>query len=98
MITEKMLLVAYDAGHFPPQGPGNHLPVRLDQMRAALAAVAPMIRNATLEEAAMVADMADLPDGYQWGREAKDNFYFGKDRAACAIRALATPDIGEKDE
>lgn len=63
---------------------------KLKCARAALEAVAPMIRNATLEEAAKVLEEKFNKHGWDYhlpsvGREA-----------AAAIRALATPETGEK--
>ncbi|MGI9489160.1 MAG: hypothetical protein ACR2RF_25395 [Geminicoccaceae bacterium] len=37
------------------------------------------------------ARSANLPDGYQWGDDAMEQFNFGKERAAQAIEALAAP-------
>ena len=42
-----------------------------------------------MERAAMSALNAKLPDGYLWGRDAMEQFRFGKARAAEAIRTEA---------
>lgn len=42
----------------------------------------------TIERCAQAAENATLPDGYIWGRDALEQFDFGKERAAEAIRAL----------
>lgn len=44
-----------------------------------------------VEAAAKAALAAGLPDGYDWGRDAMEQFDFGKERAAVAIRALTPP-------
>lgn len=41
-----------------------------------------------VEDAAEAALNAQLPNGYQWGEDAMEQFNFGKQRAADAIRAL----------
>lgn len=43
-----------------------------------------------VEDAARAATSARLPKGYQWGHDAMEQFNFGKERAADAIRALST--------
>jgi hypothetical protein len=58
--------------------PGDHV---LTLMRAAYAMA--------LEDAAATAEEAKLPQHYQWGEDAMEQFDFGKRRAANAIRALA---------
>lgn len=47
-------------------------------------------RDSVIEECAKVADAAKLPDGYRWGAEAMEQFDFGKECAAAAIRARRT--------
>lgn len=49
------------------------------------------LREATAaerERCAQTAVEATLPDGFQWGRGAMEQFNFGKKRAAHAIRIL----------
>lgn len=60
----------------------------------AVAAIAQGLRTAKAEGAreereacAGDAERARLPKGYQWGRDAMEQFNFGKERAALAIRA-----------
>ena len=53
----------------------------------ALAARGAMATEAACEAAAK----ADLPDGYQWGKEERGHFEFGKERAIAAIRAGGEP-------
>jgi hypothetical protein len=38
-----------------------------------------------MREAIDAAQTAQLPAGYQWGRDAMESFNFGKERAATAI-------------
>jgi hypothetical protein len=42
----------------------------------------------TIEQCELAARRAKLPPNFQWGEEARDNFDFGKEQAARAIRAL----------
>lgn len=44
-------------------------------------------RAKAMEEAAQRAERARLPRGYRWGHDAMEQFNFGKERAAKAIRA-----------
>lgn len=44
--------------------------------------------DAALERAAQAAASAQLPAHFQWGHDATEQFEFGKERAADAIRAL----------
>lgn len=43
------------------------------------------------EACAQVAESAALPEHYQWGHDAMEQFDFGKERAAEDIRARSTP-------
>lgn len=47
--------------------------------------VTEMIEKA-LEKCATLAEQAKLPRGFQWGHDAMEQFNFGKERAAAAIR------------
>ncbi len=42
-----------------------------------------------IEECAKIAELAELPEGFQWGDDATEQFNFGKKRCADAIRALS---------
>lgn len=52
-----------------------------------------MTVSADIERAccAQAAERAVLPDHYQWGHDAMEQFDFGKERAAAAIRARKRP-------
>jgi len=73
------------AGDSPGEGERNS--------SAAGAAVEDMVSDAMRhfhrEEAAVAAEHAALPEGYQWGDDAMEAFEMGKRQAAKAIRALA---------
>jgi hypothetical protein len=47
-------------------------------------------REKAIREAANAAKNAKLPDHYQWGHDAMEQFDFGKERAELAILALLT--------
>lgn len=49
-----------------------------------------------IDAAAMAARGAKLPDGYIWGRDALEQFDFGKQRAEAAILALADGPIEDR--
>lgn len=44
--------------------------------------------ESVLEEAARACEGAQLPDHFRWGRDAMEQFNFGKKRCAEAVRAL----------
>lgn len=45
-------------------------------------------KRKVVEEAALAAEAATLPEGCRWGEDAMEQFDFGKERAALAIRGL----------
>ena len=47
--------------------------------------------NEAIQAAKLAAIHAVLPDNYQWGSDAMEQFTFGKERAADAIAALTLP-------
>lgn len=47
--------------------------------------------QAEREQCAKRAESARLPRGYQWGHDAMEQFNFGKERAAKAIREGKEP-------
>lgn len=57
------------------------------QMRGALQGLADETAAQTREECAVIAMNATLPEDFQWGHDAMEQFDFGKERAAEAIRA-----------
>lgn len=55
----------------------------------AITAALTTARREQAERDAQLAESANLPHGYLWGRNAMESFNFGKERAAAAIRAGA---------
>lgn len=53
-----------------------------------LGVVAERVARRLLFEAAVAARQAKLPRGYRWGKDARESFEFGKERAAAAVLAL----------
>ena len=62
------------------------------QIEFALAAKRIATERETRAADVKAARDAELPAGYQWGRDAMEQFNFGKKRAALAIEALSPPD------
>lgn len=63
----------------------DRLATALEARRVGVSAEA---KGVSAEQLAAAARNATLPEGYHWGREAMEQFNYGKERAALAILAL----------
>lgn len=77
-----------------PERTGHYVKQHLNELKERIATLEASLVQLR-EDAANAALCAELPEGYEWGEEAMEQFDFGTECAANAVRALPLPERAE---